>query len=312
MGHLKTKIIAPTADFKRVTLLISGVKSDDDAMCGEETQLVGCRCENMAEKQLFLYPGMHAKHVLVRYGRAVSLKTYMTSESFALVPTKGILADPVTDEHLRFNDGKCDPAGRFWVGTFDLLGRDHIGTLYRFDPDGSTHIMLRHITNSNGIVWSLDKTAMYYSDTPTRMVQAFDYDNAIGTIANPRIVVRFPKNIGWPDGMTIDAEGNINLHGRAGLHVMHKGQGHCYVRFSRVFLRCRWLAVLRHAQADLHIDRPYWVVEHEVGPQSGRARRPLRADVEYLRRGYIQIRRVEFAGSTRASACRWAAFRAAD
>ena len=119
------------------------------------------------------------------------------------------LADPVTDEHLRFNDGKCDPAGRFWVGTFDLLGRDHTGTLYRFDPDGSTHIMLRHITNSNGIIWSLDKTTMYYIDTPTRMVQAFDYDNATGTIANPRIVVRFPENIGWPDGMTIDAEGNL-------------------------------------------------------------------------------------------------------
>ncbi len=119
------------------------------------------------------------------------------------------LADPVTDEHLRFNDGKCDPAGRFWVGTFDMLLRPHVGTLYRFDADGSTHIMLRHITNSNGIAWSLDRATMYYIDTPTLMVQAFDYDNATGAIANPRIVIRFPEGIGWPDGMTIDAEGKL-------------------------------------------------------------------------------------------------------
>ena len=119
------------------------------------------------------------------------------------------LADPVTDEHLRFNDGKCDPAGRFWVGTFDFLGRARAGTLYRFDPDGSTHIMLRHITNSNGIAWSLDQRTMYYIDTPTLTVQAFDYDNATGSIANGRVVVQFPAGIGWPDGMTLDAEGKL-------------------------------------------------------------------------------------------------------
>ena len=119
------------------------------------------------------------------------------------------LADPITDENLRFNDGKCDPAGRFWVGTFDLRGRARAGTLYRFDPDGSTHVMLRHITNSNGIVWSPDRRIMYYIDTPTLTVQAFDYDNASGKIDNPRVVVRFPEGIGWPDGMTIDAEGKL-------------------------------------------------------------------------------------------------------
>lgn len=119
------------------------------------------------------------------------------------------LADPVTDEHLRFNDGKCDPAGRFWVGTFDFLGRNRAGTLYRFDADGSTHVMLRHITNSNGIVWSLDRTTMYYIDTPTLTVQAFNYDNATGALANARVIIRFPADIGWPDGMTLDAEGKL-------------------------------------------------------------------------------------------------------
>lgn len=118
-------------------------------------------------------------------------------------------ADPVTDQYLRFNDGKCDPAGRFWVGTFDLLGRPHAGTLYRFDPDGSTHAMLRRITNSNGIAWAPDQRTMYYIDTPTLTVQAFDYDNQTGDIAHPRVVVRIPQSGGGPDGMTIDADGKL-------------------------------------------------------------------------------------------------------
>ena len=118
-------------------------------------------------------------------------------------------AAPVTDRYLRFNDGKCDPAGRFWVGTFDLQQRLHAGTLYRHDPDGRTHVMLRRITNSNGIAWSLDKTTMYYIDTPTLAVQAFDYDDATGTIANPRVIVRIPQGSAVPDGMTLDAEGKL-------------------------------------------------------------------------------------------------------
>lgn len=137
------------------------------------------------------------------------------------------LADPVTDENLRFNDGKCDPAGRFWVGTFDLLGRAHAGTLYRFDPDGRTHVMLRRVTNSNGLAWSLDHRTLYYIDTPTLAVQAFDYDNATGNIANPRVVVRIPEGPGKPDGMTIDAEGQlwVALWGAGRVHRYDPGTG---------------------------------------------------------------------------------------
>ena len=120
-----------------------------------------------------------------------------------------LLANPLTEPSLRFNDGKCDPVGRFWVGTFDLEQRPHAGTLYRFDADGRVHVMLRGITNSNGIAWSLDQQTMYYIDTPTLTVQAFDYDNATGAIANPRVVVQFAEGVGWPDGMTIDVEGKL-------------------------------------------------------------------------------------------------------
>ncbi|ALW83707.1 hypothetical protein AUC43_00460 [Hymenobacter sedentarius] len=120
-----------------------------------------------------------------------------------------LVVNPLTEPTLRFNDGKCDPAGRFWVGTFDLEQKPHAGTLYRLDPDGSLHVMLRGITNSNGVVWSLDHRTMYYIDTPTLTVQAFDYDSGTGEIANPRVIIRIPQGAGVPDGMTIDAEGML-------------------------------------------------------------------------------------------------------
>ncbi|WP_210516576.1 2-dehydro-3-deoxygalactonokinase [Hymenobacter terricola] len=96
-SDLLARTIAPTADFRHATLLISGVRSADDVMRGEETQLVGCNFENTAEEQLFLHPGTHAKHVVVRHGQAVALKTYMTGEFFSLLSAKGILAASVEE-----------------------------------------------------------------------------------------------------------------------------------------------------------------------------------------------------------------------
>ena len=103
-SDLLTKIIAPTADFKHPILLISGVRSADDVMRGEEVQLVGCQFGHTADEQLFLHPGTHAKHVLVQHGQAVSLKTYMTGEVFSLLSGKGILAASV-EEGGNFDEG---------------------------------------------------------------------------------------------------------------------------------------------------------------------------------------------------------------
>ncbi len=119
------------------------------------------------------------------------------------------IINPLNDPAIRFNDGKCDPSGRFWVGTLALDSRKGVGVLYRFDPDGSIHLMLENITISNGIVWSADKKIMYYIDTPTQVVQGFDYDDETGQISNGRVVVRIPKEEGAPDGMAIDNEGKL-------------------------------------------------------------------------------------------------------
>jgi sugar lactone lactonase YvrE len=118
--------------------------------------------------------------------------------------------NPLPDTtNLRFNDGKCDPAGRFWVGTMALDSRRKGGVLYRMDKDKSIHQVLDSVSISNGIVWTADKKTMYYNDTPTGTIQAFDYDDKTGTITNRRVAVRIPRGNGAPDGMTIDADGNL-------------------------------------------------------------------------------------------------------
>jgi len=111
---------------------------------------------------------------------------------------------------IRFNDGKCDPAGRLWAGTMGMGGNIRgKAFLYRFDHDFSAHTMLDSITISNGICWSADKKKMYYIDTPTRQVSEYDYDNASGEITFSRVAVEIPRGMGGPDGMCIDAQGKL-------------------------------------------------------------------------------------------------------
>ena len=110
--------------------------------------------------------------------------------------------------NTRFNDGKCDPRGRFLAGTMDLNESDPLGSLYSFEGATVTKL-LDNITISNGMAWSPDHQTFYYIDTPTRTVRAFDYDLNTGAIANPRAVIHVPEALGWPDGMTSDTQGNL-------------------------------------------------------------------------------------------------------
>jgi sugar lactone lactonase YvrE len=120
------------------------------------------------------------------------------------------IADPEADSpDTRFNDGKCDPAGRFWAGTMSLKGVAQAGSLYVLNTDHTVRRMLTGVTTSNGIVWTADARTMYYIDTRLKRVDAFDYDLATGNIANRRTVITVPPEDGRPDGMTIDAEDKL-------------------------------------------------------------------------------------------------------
>ncbi|MBD1397547.1 SMP-30/gluconolactonase/LRE family protein [Pontibacter sp. JH31] len=119
------------------------------------------------------------------------------------------ITNPLQAKDIRFNDGKCDPAGRFWVGTMALDSREGAAVLYRMDRDGSIHQMLDKLSVSNGLVWTADKKTMYFIDTPTCKVQRFAYDNETGAISYQGDAIRIPESEGKPDGMTIDSAGNL-------------------------------------------------------------------------------------------------------
>jgi len=121
------------------------------------------------------------------------------------------LADPEADKRPdnRFNDGKCDPAGRFWAGTISTVKKPGDANLYQLDEYGKVHLKITDVTNSNGICWNDSLQAMYYIDTPSQKVMVYQYDRSSGDISNARIAVDF-KDIdvdGSPDGMTIDSDG---------------------------------------------------------------------------------------------------------
>lgn len=116
-----------------------------------------------------------------------------------------LIVNPLdTISNIRFNDGKCDPSGRLWVGSMGLDQKPYRASLYSVEKDVAKQ-RLDSITISNGIVWSKDQKTMYYIDTPDENVKAFDYDAETGEISNERVVVEI-GGIGFPDGMAIDSE----------------------------------------------------------------------------------------------------------
>ncbi len=120
------------------------------------------------------------------------------------------LHDP--ESHLpenRFNDGKCDPAGRFWAGTMAFDPKPQTGSLYCMDTDHNVRKVLAGVTISNGITWSLDHKQMYYIDSPTYVVRSYDYDTESGEIGDERVLLTVPRDVGLPDGMTIDVHGRL-------------------------------------------------------------------------------------------------------
>jgi sugar lactone lactonase YvrE len=134
------------------------------------------------------------------------------------------------ESHLpgnRFNDGKCGPDGRFLAGTMDNAEVAASGSLYSLSPGGALKTLLTGVRISNGLAWSPDHKTLYYIDTPTRQVAAYDYDLSSGEIANRRIAVSIPAEMGWPDGMTSDLNGNlwVALWGGAALTIWNPANG---------------------------------------------------------------------------------------
>ena len=126
------------------------------------------------------------------------------SDFHTITPLPELWSDP----GIRMNEGGCDPHGRFYCGSMAYDGTPGAGTLYRLDRDGTTRPVLHGVTTSNGLSWSPDGTTAYYADTATQRIDAFDYDPESG-LSHRRTAVRIPADTGAPDGLTVDADGNI-------------------------------------------------------------------------------------------------------
>lgn len=109
----------------------------------------------------------------------------------------------------RMNDGKCDPLGRFFVGSLTYDRVPGASSLYRLDAGGGISEVLGDVCISNGLGWSPDATTMYFIDTPARCVMAFDYDLASGALSSPRKFIDLWSEQGNPDGMAVDIEGGL-------------------------------------------------------------------------------------------------------
>jgi len=128
------------------------------------------------------------------------------------IASEQLIEIKLVEGHLtnnRFNDGKCDRTGRFWAGTMSMIGEAEAGALYCLERDGTVKKAVERVSISNGISWSSDDTKMYYIDTSTRKIQQFDYDAETGNISGQKVIISIPAEQGYPDGMTIDAEGMI-------------------------------------------------------------------------------------------------------
>jgi sugar lactone lactonase YvrE len=167
-------------------------------------------------------------------GRPVGAAVPTTSGRLAIAASDGFsLVDPTTGRvelvaeveagvpETIMNDGKCDAAGRFWAGTKDEEARRALGALYRLDRDHRLVRVLAGVTISNGLDWSPDQRTMYYIDSPTHRIDAFDFESESGSVSNRRTLVELPQEWGLPDGMTVDEEGLLWVAFWDGAAVRH-------------------------------------------------------------------------------------------
>lgn len=145
------------------------------------------------------------------------LLLFMANGSIALWdPRKGpdqelevVIEEIPAERSNRFNDVIADPAGRVFCGTMPLPDRP--AHLYRLDPDGTLALLRNDIGLSNGMGFTPDRKGFYHTDTFKNTITLYDYDEATGDLTHPRAFVTVPRTPGegHPDGMTVDAEGNV-------------------------------------------------------------------------------------------------------
>lgn len=138
---------------------------------------------------------------LLLFGARGAVKTWRDGQ------TETIIEEVPDERETRFNDVFADPEGRVYCGTMPT--KERLGRLYRLDPDRTLTLLLEGIRVSNGMGLTLDHKQLYYTDSGAKKIYLFDYDRATGAITNQRVFLDSTDQEGVPDGMTVDAAGNV-------------------------------------------------------------------------------------------------------
>ncbi|PEX86823.1 SMP-30/gluconolactonase/LRE family protein [Bacillus cereus] len=202
-----------------IELIIDAKSSLSEGPCWDEKKQI-LYWVDIIEKKLCLFDPIKNTNRLITFDQQIGCVVPYIDDVVLLAMERGFYSLNLNTEKLthiydpephllenRFNDGKCDPAGRFWAGTTDLYGIHAAGSLYCLHNNFTVDKKVVGVNTSNGIAWSPDHAFLYFIDTPTKKVVRFEYDIHTGEIRNPIDVIIFSENDGLPDGMTIDEEG---------------------------------------------------------------------------------------------------------
>jgi len=116
-----------------------------------------------------------------------------------------VLAGIKREEKSRFNDVIANSLGQVFCGT--MTYEKQPGRLYRFDPDGTLHTIIESVGCPNGMAFSRDGRCFFFTDSFAHSVYRFDYDQSTGHCSNQQLWLKTDAKDGYPDGITIDAEG---------------------------------------------------------------------------------------------------------
>ncbi len=186
--------------------------------------------------RMFRYDPATGKHEQFYTGRTVGGYTIQADGSLLLFMDKGtvmawkdgklttVIEDIPDERESRFNDVFADPMGRVFCGTMPT--KERLGRLYRLDTNGALTKLLDGIGCSNGMGLTPDRKGLYYTDSNAYTIYLFDYDAATGAISNQRVFVQHPASDGLPDGMTVDAAGNVwSAHWDGNCLICYSPQG---------------------------------------------------------------------------------------
>jgi sugar lactone lactonase YvrE len=137
---------------------------------------------------------------------AAEREVLVCNEDFTSFET---IASLSANPSIRSNDGGCDKAGAFIIGTMSCDACEGKGSVHRISADGQIQEILPKVTISNGVQWSSDGEKVFYIDTPTRQVDVFKVDTETGDWFDQQCHIAIEEHFGLPDGMAIDVEGGL-------------------------------------------------------------------------------------------------------